>query len=141
MKRHLLMLGAAVALLLSADSAYPQSTPATFKVPFAFVAGTTTLPAGEYHISNGPAPGTLGLRGDDRHTIQVTTGNLETLDASAQTKLVFHRYGNRYFLAQLWIEGNNSGREVPISRQEREMAKKSTPELMTVVTVSTQAAQ
>jgi hypothetical protein len=138
MKTQLLMLATAVALLMSAGNAYAQSTPAMFKVPFAFVAGTTALPAGEYHISNGSASGTLSIRDANRHTIQVTVGNLEILDASAQTKLVFHRYGSRYFLAQLWIDGNNLGREVPISRQEREMAKRSAPESMAVVAVSNQ---
>jgi len=101
-------------------------------------AGLTALPAGEYHISNGSASGTLSIRDANRHTIQVAAGNLEILDASAQTKLVFHRYGSRYFLAQLWIDGNNLGREVPISRQEREMAKRSAPESMAVVAVSNQ---
>ncbi len=128
-------------VLLAIGSASAQSTPATFKVPFGFVAGTTALPAGEYLISNGPAQGTLSLRGDDRHTIQVSAGSLEILNASGQTKLVFHRYGSRYFLSQLWIEGNNLGREIPIGRQERELAKKNGSDSMALVTASTQAAQ
>jgi len=136
---HRMILGMFV--LLAVGSASAQSTPATFKVPFGFVAGTTALPAGEYHISNGPASGTLSLRGDDLRTIQVSAGNLETLNASGQTKLVFHRYGSRYFLSQLWIEGNNLGREIPIGRPERELAKKNGSDSMALVTVSAQAAQ
>ena len=136
---HRMILGMFV--LLAVWSASAQSTPTTFKVPFAFVAGATALPAGEYHISNGPAPGTLSLRGDDLHTIQVSVGNLEILNASGQTKLVFHRYGSQYFLSQLWIEGNNLGREIPIGRQERELAQKNGSDSMELVTVSVQAAR
>ena len=141
MKSHLLLLSTVVALALLSGSTYAQSTPSTFKVPFDFVAGTTALQAGQYHLSNGPAPGTLNLRGDDRRTIQVSVGNVETLDAPAQTKLVFHRYGSQYFLSQLWIKGENLGRQVPIGRQEREMASRNTPESLSVLAVSTHAVQ
>jgi len=123
----------AVALLLSAGSAHAQSTVAAFKVPFDFVAGSTVLSAGEYHVSNGPAPGSLSLRDGDGHTISVLVDRLQTLDASTQTKLVFHRYGSRYFLAQLWIEGENRGRELPRVAQEREMARNSAPKSTVVV--------
>jgi hypothetical protein len=133
MKSPVFMLSTLVALVLSAGSTFAQSSPSTFTVPFDFVAGPTALPAGEYHISNGPALGTLSFRGGDRHTVQVSAGNIETLDASVHTKLVFHRYGGRYFLSQLWIEGENLGREVPIGSQEREMARKSDPKSMVVI--------
>jgi len=136
--QHKMILGLFAVLATGCASA--QSTPAMFKVPFGFVAGRTALPAGEYLISNGPAQGSLSLRrGDDLHTIQVSAGNLEILNASRQTKLVFHRYGSRHFLSQLWIEGTNLGREIPIGRQERELAKKSAPDSMALVAVSTQA--
>jgi len=141
MKSHLFLLTTAAALVLSVGFAHAQSAPSTFKVPFDFVAGTTALPAGQYHISKGPTPGTLSFRGDDRHTIQVSAGNFETLDASAQTKLVFHRYGSRYFLSQLWIKGENLGREVPIGIQEREMAKRNDLESFSVIAVSTHPLQ
>lgn len=133
MKSQMLMLATLVALVLSAGSTFAQSSPSTFTVPFDFVAGTTTMPAGEYHISNGPASGTLSFRGGDRHTIQVSAGNIETLNASAQTKLVFHRYGGRYFLSQLWIEGENLAHEVPIGSQERERARKSDSKSIAVI--------
>ena len=42
---------------------------------------------------------------------------------SEGTKLVFHRYGDRYFLAQIWVAGNNSGSELPKSPREVEVAQ------------------
>ena len=42
---------------------------------------------------------------------------------SEQSKLVFHRYGDRYFLAQIWMAGSNSGQELPKSPRETEAAR------------------
>jgi hypothetical protein len=36
--------------------------------------------------------------------------------------LVFHRYGNRYFLSKVWIAGYLQGRELPKSNKEKEQA-------------------
>jgi hypothetical protein len=47
----------------------------------------------------------------------------ESSKTPERSKLVFHRYGDRYFLAQIWVAGYNSGRELPKSRQEVEVAQ------------------
>ncbi len=39
------------------------------------------------------------------------------------TKVVFHRYGAQYFLAQIWTNGNNQGEELPTSGLEAEVAR------------------
>ncbi len=46
-----------------------------------------------------------------------------SIDAAKQSKLVFHRYGDRYFLAQLWVAGSDSGRELAQSPREMEVAR------------------
>jgi len=46
---------------------------------------------------------------------------LETLPAEG--KLIFHRYGDRYFLSQMWMPGNPTGRELPPSKAELETAR------------------
>jgi hypothetical protein len=40
---------------------------------------------------------------------------------SDEPKLVFHRYGDQYFLAS--ISTGSDGRDLPVSRQERELTK------------------
>lgn len=37
--------------------------------------------------------------------------------------LVFHHFGDRFFLAQVWEQGSNIHRDVPSSKLERELAK------------------
>jgi hypothetical protein len=43
--------------------------------------------------------------------------------APAKSELIFNKYGNRYFLAKLFDEGNPSGSKVVESRYEKQMSK------------------
>jgi hypothetical protein len=40
-----------------------------------------------------------------------------------QAKLVFSRYGERYFLRQVWAPGMDRGRELSASKAEQEFAR------------------
>jgi hypothetical protein len=54
----------------------------------------------------------------------------------AKSKLVFHRYDNRYFLTQVWTAGSARGRELPKSAKEKEQAlaaHNEAPEQVTIV--------
>ena len=42
---------------------------------------------------------------------------------SKPTKLIFHRYGDQYFLAQFWNLGSETGYEFPRSKAEREIGR------------------
>jgi hypothetical protein len=44
---------------------------------------------------------------------------------SAKTRLVFHTLAGRYFLYQIWAQGNDMGRQIPKSSAEIELAKNS----------------
>jgi hypothetical protein len=37
-------------------------------------------------------------------------------------KLVFHRYGNEYFLSEVWTPGDEWGHRLSKTRREREIA-------------------
>jgi len=50
--------------------------------------------------------------------------------------VVLHRYGQRYFLAQVWTAGNSRGIELPESVKEKEQAlaaHNQRPEEITIV--------
>ena len=47
---------------------------------------------------------------------------IRSVGAQKDAKLVFHRYGNRYFLAEVWASQSDSGYQVRRSRLERELA-------------------
>ena len=65
--------------------------------------------------------------------ILVLTNAAQRSESDSGSKLVFHRYENTYFLSQVWITGNDRGREVLRSCAEREMAAKTTQQANTVV--------
>jgi len=41
-----------------------------------------------------------------------------------ETRLVFHRYENQYFLAGFSVAGSNTGRELPRSDREKNLGEK-----------------
>ena len=106
-----------------ASASMSQTTPGDMKVdvPFSFVVAGQTMPAGPYVIMN---------VGDARIRILSSTAaglyvptHAAVRSASDRSKLVFHRYGNTYFLSAVWIQGNTTGRELSRSRAERELER------------------
>lgn len=112
-------------LVVGAAAVAFAQTPRTVKVavPFDFAVAGATMPAGHYVIDTKGAA-TIVLHAVDLHkNAIVTTTGARTLDPQKDARLVFHRYGNQYFLYQVWIAGLESGRELPQSKQERVLAK------------------
>jgi hypothetical protein len=44
-------------------------------------------------------------------------------ELQTETRLIFHRYGNQYFLSQIWTSGQKLGRELLVGRAEQEVAR------------------
>jgi len=49
----------------------------------------------------------------------VLTTSVRASEAQKQARLVFNRYGDQYFLAQVWTQSDITGLEIPRSRSER----------------------
>ena len=111
--------------LLASASAYAQTVNMKVNVPFNFIVSGATLPSGQYTIKDFGATGNvISIRTlDNKAKSLILKRRCESLKASEQTKLVFHRYGDRYFLAQIWMAGNKSGNELPKSPREGEVAR------------------
>lgn len=112
------------------------------KIPFEFTIGDRTLPADTYTFKrlNDNDPNLLSLRGEDHVAIaNGFTNTVQAIKASAQSKLIFHKYGDRYFLSEIWIAGNDTGGQFPKSRAERElnreMARNSSQPEPTIVAI------
>ena len=107
-------------------------------IPFAFAAGQTTLPAGEYKVqkvTNDSSP--LLIRSTDGNGTSIVMTFAASANAPQdKSKLIFRRHGNRYFLAQVWTAGSARGRELPKSAKEKEQAlaaRDETPDQVTIV--------
>ena len=94
-------------------------------VPFDFIVGDKTIPAG--HITaqgvTTDMAGTLSIRNRDQGDLALRTGSkVPGTDDSDQCKLVFHKYGNHYYLAEVWIPGRQAW-EVMKSKEERSLER------------------
>ena|SRR5437588_2026084 len=102
-------------------------------VPFAFTVANETFPAGQYTVQNMNDLGTLAIKGEGSSLALTGSQAVQTLGAQKLTKLVFHRYGDRYFLYQIWVRGEERGRQIPPTSVERELASNRRPNSVAVL--------
>lgn len=118
MKRATLVILATLSLV--ATSLVAQSKPViTANVPFNFVAGGKTLPAGEYQIQTERPNVVLIQSRDSKSSTNLSAHSAQNTEMSGVAALRFNRYGDRYFLSQVWT-GSDLGQELPKSRAEKE---------------------
>ncbi len=92
-------------------------------VPFEFSAGQGMLPAGNYAITQNGIQAAVTLSSGRRGVQIMLPQTIEFLDHQDATKLVFHRYGDQYFLAEIWSGLDGSVRKLNVNPQERQLAK------------------
>lgn len=120
----------AAALLLSvvaAGNCFAQQPALSVNIPFAFQAGSQTLPAGEYRVET-----VLNSSGCMQRIRQVNGGasavmvtiSVDSSKGAPEPELLFNRYGDKYFLWQIWT-GDDSGRQLFKSHREKELALES----------------
>ncbi len=99
------------------------SIPVRAKIPFAFSVGDKKLEAGEYTFSrlSGLADNKMMLVSSADFSTRMFQSTLATqvLTPKNESSLVFHRYGDQYFLEQIWLSGEQEGTQVSESRSER----------------------
>jgi hypothetical protein len=95
-------------------------------IPFGFTVRDTTLPAGEYTIKRLASvnPGVMEIiSADGNEKLVFLVGSAEAAKQPDQTKLIFDRVGDQYFLSEIFEEGNSIGVELPKPRSERKLEK------------------
>ena len=106
-------------------------------IPFEFVAGKATLPPGEYLVQ---APGSRSaiflIQRDTPHASAVLlTMATRSRDPQSESKLVFHCYGNRRLLSQIWKEGYVPGKQLLKSAREEELSRVASNETKSEITL------
>jgi hypothetical protein len=113
-----------VALVLVALApVYAQKTSATINIPFSFTVDDVRMPAGEYVIA-APSERVVSLHrlgGPENKTMMTNNGSSVKSDGIG--KLVFHKYGNAYFLAAAWLPNSDHARELFASASEIQVAR------------------
>lgn len=126
MKTRALVMAGVMALTAMATTRVAQAQELlAVNIPFDFVAGNTQLPAGEYNVRVSAQTHTIILisRRDSATSALLVTNAAVSAEPQSESKLVFNRYGERYFLSQVWTEGNSQGRQLLKSAREKEMSQ------------------
>jgi hypothetical protein len=117
---------ASLLVMLAVAPLFAQSASwMTAQIPFAFVVGNQTLPAGEYTVrpeGHGQS-GLLIQNTDGKAAIFALPHAIQSPNVTPHPRLVFHQYGETYFLSELWRPGNNTGQKLNMSPRERELAQ------------------
>ena len=122
MKKHaatlLILMLAGLTGLVNAQAIRPKIRA---EVPFEFMANGKAMPSGECTITiEGDGQKILWLRSGNENLAAVPHAT-QSRNASEKTVLVFHRYGDRYFLASISRQGQTLGYEFPASKLEAEL--------------------
>ena len=114
-------------VLLTFSAALGQSDRQTIiHIPFNFSVGEKSFPAGKYVIERvwktSDAVWVI-KRKDNVGKAMLLTRPVRANETQQETRLVFHQYGDLYFLSEIWTVGDATGREVQISNREKSLDK------------------
>ena len=122
-KLSVIVLAVVVLLAIPASTLYAQSEGTWFKVPFQFVVADKQMPAGYYHVEslNWNA---VGIQRSGGNLGVITQSQPTALPSGGEPKLIFHKYGHRYFLAEARLPRMDTGRKFYTTKEEIEIASK-----------------
>ena len=121
MKRITALVLVAIANFAMASTSFAQSNGVRATVPFDFTVGSKLVPAGTYTISS-ESPNTILIQNGDRH-VAIFSSAYADGKQSTTGKLVFHKYGNAYFVASTWMPNSDHNHEFFTSASEIEVAR------------------
>jgi hypothetical protein len=120
MKRNMSWGLTALVLALVVNVAFAQSK-SKANIPFAFSAEDKSMAAGEYTIT--VTDHVMQLRNESTNQTVAFLAEREESEKPQNTRLVFHKYGDHYYLAEVWNstgQAGANGLELPASKAEKE---------------------
>jgi len=98
--------------------------PIQVTIPFDFIVGSKSFTAGDYNVRPDLTSTVLAIQSvDGQSAAMALTQSLHAINKPGRTRLVFNRYGDQYFLSQVWMHGSR-GRALTPSPAERELIAK-----------------
>lgn len=101
-----------------------------FKAPFAFVIGTSNLPAGDYTIRPSQEDlDILNVTGPSGHSIFTYCNEVDLNSPAAKSEITFRKYGSgtARFLKQITVGGSSQGCAITSSDTEKKAKKSGSP--------------
>ncbi len=116
MKRNFAIALIALSTLAAGGNAVAQQPAVRAAVPFEFNVGGKLLPADTYTITS--TSGVLVVRSIDGHFTAITTASRDDRSV-AGGKLIFNKYGQRYFLHEVLCPAASMRASIPASKLEK----------------------
>ena len=89
-------------------------------VPFSFTVGDRTLPSGNYTIgSSVTSPNLLVIHNWDKKIGIMSLGQPDNNNSRGDNTLVFHKYGNQYFLTDIRTANSSMNMHLPATKAEK----------------------
>ena len=105
--RQMLIAAALMLMPMLATAQLAHTVSISTQVPFEFVVGDRVVPAGKCVLqAANAAADTILIRNDDKMVRLFSSTSLgDARNVPASNQLVFHKYGERYFLAAVRVQG------------------------------------
>ena len=118
-----LMIG--LSAVMTTNAQISSGTTIEVSIPHSFIVRDTTLPAGKYTVRVAEDFDNLNVleisNVDRRTTVLFDTDSVQLNGPAQKTELVFDKIGDKYFLSRVFLEGDQSGNELPKSRMLKRM--------------------
>ena len=127
MRKRMCVGALALSFLVSLAAALPAAAKSVdgmrAQVPFDFHVGDRLVRAGDYTVKSLTADEqTIRLSSGKEIAITATNSGKERGNGEGRARLVFHKYGDQYFLAAVW-GADSTGRTLTESKRERNLRK------------------
>lgn len=117
-----LVVGLALAAAAVSANAQLTSHGVIADIPFDFIVGDQALPSGKYSVRAATADG-HGLRISNlagKASVVRLSNSVAENSKKRNARMVFHRYGQQYFLAEIW-SGDTYGSQLRQCKRERNL--------------------
>jgi hypothetical protein len=129
LKKHAIKAFVLLSLLLSLSAIYVHAQGKTLirkvQIPFDFSVRDTTFPAGVYSVTRvNQEKIMLRLSNEDSgEAVHIVTIPVQAKKSPKTAKLIFRRYGDTYFLSQVWESDEIQGHQLLKSHTERSVER------------------
>ena len=113
-------------LPLMAIQVAAQNKELVVDIPFSFNVCREQFSAGRYHVRplSNANPNLVLVSSEDKRSAEVACAHdVQSTKAAKTGKLVFHRYGDQYFLSETWLPGEKIGTQLVKSEKEEALLK------------------
>jgi hypothetical protein len=110
-----------IGFLLATSVAAQTSQELVANIPFSFTVCQEQLPPGKYKVRpvTSANPRVVLIATENNRAIEmICTHDVQSKKPATTGSLIFNRYGDRYFLSELWVQGETTGRQLAKTEQE-----------------------